>query len=344
MGPTDASAPSDSLQTHCLSDPLFRDRYEGWQVLGRGAFATVVRTRSRDTDRDIDLKIFVNLDFDLLERVRQEVSASQRLASPYVVHTYSLFSRGTIAWFEMELVEGPSLDNLIRERAADDHPLSQDEALEIGLALARVVWHAHRHGILHRDLKPSNVIIPRTNMPAAKVTDFGIARLLEEANVTPRGVLIGTPRFASPEALAGCRVGAAHDVYSLGMTLLYLFSGGRLPGDLPSGTPIRALRRLRARFPPVGLETLAPDLDPRIAALVTQCLAPRPQHRPSIASIVTALEDARRLRLHGAARSSAHPGTGRLPWPVFAIGLVAVLGMWRRSTGKPRAGQAYRAS
>ncbi len=87
-------------------DVVFSQRYDGWRLLGRGPWATVVRTRSRDLRHDIALKVFVNLDPELLERVRQEVRAVQALATPYLVHSYSLFDRGTIAWFEMELVEG----------------------------------------------------------------------------------------------------------------------------------------------------------------------------------------------------------------------------------------------
>jgi len=99
----------DALRELCFSDAVFRERYEGWRVLGRGTWATVVRTRSRDVGHDVALKILVNLDPELLQRVRDEVRAVQALATPYLVHTYSLFDRGTIAWFEMEVVVGPTL-------------------------------------------------------------------------------------------------------------------------------------------------------------------------------------------------------------------------------------------
>src|SRR5512138_2741996 len=99
----------DGLRELCFSDAVFRERYEGWRVLGRGSWAFVVRTRSRDAGHDVALKVFVNLHPELLQRLREEVRAAQARANPYLVQTYSLFDRGTIAWFEMEVVPGPTL-------------------------------------------------------------------------------------------------------------------------------------------------------------------------------------------------------------------------------------------
>ncbi len=240
------SAP-DALRTLCFSDVVFRERYDGWRVLGRGAWATVVRTRSRDFGRDIALKIFVNLDPELLERVREEVRAAQALATPYLVHTYSLFDRGTIAWFEMEVVDGPNLHQEMDRLSAAGERLPLVRAYEIALAVSRCVWHAHRRGVLHRDIKPANVLLPASGEPAAKVSDFGIARLSDTSGATPPGTVTGTPRFASPEALAGHTVGPGHDVYALGATLYALLAGGQLPYEVTGRAPIASLRRARDR-------------------------------------------------------------------------------------------------
>src|SRR5512136_2309357 len=90
------SPAANGLRELCFSDAVFRERYEGWRVLGRGSRAIVVRTRSRDAGRDVALKVFVNLDPELLQRLREEVRAAQALATPYLVQTYSLFDRGSI--------------------------------------------------------------------------------------------------------------------------------------------------------------------------------------------------------------------------------------------------------
>lgn len=167
-GAEKSASSDDALKELCFSDVVFSQRYEGWRLLGRGPWATVVRTRSRDLGHDIALKVFVNLDPELLERVRQEVRAVQALAIPYLVHTYSLFDRGTIAWFEMELVDGPNLQEELARLAAAGERLPLARAYEIALAVSRCVWHAHRHGVLHRDIKPANVLLPASGRPPPK--------------------------------------------------------------------------------------------------------------------------------------------------------------------------------
>jgi eukaryotic-like serine/threonine-protein kinase len=286
------SGEDDALRTLCFADALFRQRYEGWDVLGRGSWATVVRTHSRDLGHDIALKVFANLDSELLQRVREEVRAVQSLASPYLVHTYSLFDRGTVAWFEMEFVEGPNLQQELDRLAATGDRVPLARAYEIALAASRCVWHAHRHGVLHRDLKPANVLLPRSGQPAARVSDFGIARLANVASATPPGTVTGTPRFASPEALAGQVVGSPHDVYGLGATLYTLLTGGRPPYPVSSELPLAALRRLQVSTHPTPLRALVPDVDPAVESVLLQALAADPARRPSPEAMVLAFERA----------------------------------------------------
>ena len=291
----------DALEALCLSDPLFRQRYSGWCVVGRGSFATVVKTCSTDARRDIALKVFVNLEPDVLDRVREEVHAAQSLASPYVVDTYSLFDRGTLAWFEMEWIDGSNLQDYFRAHPASGQPMTSEDSIETALAVSRAIWSAHRHGVLHRDVKPSNILIPRSRRPAAKVSDFGTARIADTTSATPRGSVVGTPRYASPESLAGRRVGPPHDVYGLGMVLHALFTGGRLPHDIPRETPLRVLRRLYATKPvPIHL---APDCAPQLADVIVRCLDPRPTRRPKVEWVVRTLENVRRLVTSDATRS-----------------------------------------
>lgn len=328
------TAGEDALRELCFSDALFRDRYDGWCILGYGSHATVVRTHSRDAGRDVALKIFVNLGPDVLDRVRQEVRASQHLCSPYVVDTYSLFDRGGLAWFEMELVDGPDLQTYLRRHEAAGTRVPTAECLDIALAVARAVWQGHRHDVLHRDLKPCNILIPDSGRPAAKVGDFGIARLADTEVVTPRGAVTGTPRYASPEALAGQHVGAPHDVFGLGMTLFALFSGGRLPHQVPPDASRRALRHLYSTKPSVAIESLAPELDAEVAQLITRCLHRRPSRRPKMRDIVTALEAAQQSQERPRIVVRRRLG---LKWLVAASAttVVAVTTLWRSSRRTP---------
>jgi serine/threonine protein kinase len=296
----------DALRELCFSDALFQERYEGWRVLGRGSWATVVRTRSRDAGRDVALKVLVNLDPELLQRLREEVRAVQALATPYLVHTYSLFDRGTIAWFEMEIVEGPTLQQELDRLAAAGKRLPLVRAGEIALAISRCVWHAHRRGVLHRDIKPANVLLPASGEPAAKLSDFGIARLADVSRATPPGAITGTPRFASPESLAGQSVGPAHDVFGLATTLYALFSGGRLPYSVPPEASLALLRTIQHSIPPAPLRTIAPGVEPRLERTIMQGLSSDPAARPSARRIVLALERAQVRAV--AAMGPAAPG------------------------------------
>jgi serine/threonine protein kinase len=282
----------DALRELCFSDAVFRERYDGWQVLGRGSWATVVRTRSRDAGRDVALKILVNLHPELLQRLREEVRAVQTLATPYLVHTYSLFDRGTIAWFEMEVVEGPTLQQELDRLGATAGRFPFVRACEIALALSRCVWHAHRHGVLHRDIKPANVLLPVSGRPAAKLSDFGIARLADVSRATPPGAITGTPRFASPESLSGQPVGPAHDVYGLATSLYALFSGGRLPHEVPAAASLALLRTIRRTERPAPLRRFAPEVEPRLEHTIMEGLSSDPAERPAARKVVLALERA----------------------------------------------------
>jgi eukaryotic-like serine/threonine-protein kinase len=290
----------DALRLLCFSDPVFAERYQGWTVLGRGAYATVVRTFSRDAGREIALKVFVNLEAEMVQRVREEVHAVQTLATPHVVQVYSLFDRGPIAWFEMELVEGRNLDEELRRLAANKRQMPLRPALAIALAVGRCLWHAHRVGVLHRDVKPANIILPSSGQPAAKLTDFGIARLANRPASTPAGSVLGTPRFSSPEALAGGLVGRAHDVFGYCTTIYALFSGGVLPFEADPEAPVSLLRRMKLESNPEPLTNLRPDLHETVGHIIDRGLSPYAMLRPSIRKLVTTLE---------AAQESSQAGT-----------------------------------
>ena len=306
----DSEATADALRLLCFSDPVFAERYQGWSVLGRGSYATVVRTLSRDAGREIALKVFVNLEPEIVQRVREEVHAVQTLATPYVVQVYSLFDRGPIAWFEMELVEGRNLDEELRRLTAAQRQMPLRPAFAIALAVGRCLWHAHRSGVLHRDVKPANIILPSSGQPAAKLTDFGIARLANRSASTPAGSVLGTPRFSSPEALAGRFAGRAHDVFGYCTTLYALLSGGVLPFEADADASVSLLRRIQLERIPEPLTDLRPDLDEAVASIIGRGLSPYAMLRPSIRKMVTTLEAA---EVRGSADTNGRRSPGRSP-------------------------------
>jgi serine/threonine protein kinase len=333
--------PNHALRELCLADPTFSERYEGWTVLGRGTYATVVRVLSRDAGRDIALKVFEGLSPEMAARVREEVHAAQSLATPYFVQVYSVFDHGRITWFEMELVEGLNLDQELERLVRLRRHASLRRNSEVALAISRCVWHAHRRGVLHRDVKPANVLLPRSRVPPAKLTDFGIARVGNGSGATPNGSITGTPRFASPEALAGGPVGPAHDVFGLCTTLYALFSGGRLPFPVAADAGVDVLRDAQLRTKPVSLRALVPEIDPEVARLISLGLSPDAGGRPDVSAIVLALERVERTWAGGRGQANGR----RVTWRVATVGFgLALLGLWTSVQRRRRSRRRLRLS
>lgn len=329
---------TDALHALCLADPVWAERYEGWTELGHGGSATLVRTRCRATDDQVALKIFHRLDEDDRRRFREEVRNAQRLSSPYVVRTFSPFLRGSLAWIEMEWVDGPDLRQELRRRAAESEPFSVEQALDIALAVSRALQLSHQAGVIHRDVKPGNVLLPGTGHPVAKLGDFGISRVAEAARVTATGLLTGTPQFAAPELAQGGKADARSDVYSLGLTLYLLFSGGRFPyqvSDLES--PAQWLRA-HLEATPKALSTLRREVPPALDNLLARALAKDPGQRPSAAELVSSLESVMR----GAPPSHRVRRSGRpAERTIAALGFFVLGGLagalWMRGHREPLA-------
>jgi eukaryotic-like serine/threonine-protein kinase len=279
----------DALHNLCLADALWSERYQGWAELGRGGSAHVVRTFSRATGEDVALKIFHHLTADDGRRFQQEVRSAQRLTSPYIVRTYSAFPRGSLAWIEMELVEGGDLRSELERCAAEGRPLALDDGLAIAQALAAALTTAHEADVVHRDVKPANVLLPRGGRPVAKLGDFGISRILGATRVTATGLMTGTPQFAAPEVAAGEAARPASDVYSLALTLFLVFSGNRFPfpvGDDASAAQWLRTHREAAAWP---LRRLSPDAPEALEKLVADGLAKDPADRPSASEMLDRL-------------------------------------------------------
>jgi serine/threonine-protein kinase len=292
-----ALGPVDPLHALCASDPLWTERYEGWQLLGHGASATVVRARSRALDEDVALKIFQRLDEDGLRRFQQEVRHNQRLASPYVVRTYSPFLRVGLSWLEMEWVDGPDLRHELRRRAQAGQPFDMAEVHALGAALAEALTVAHAAGVVHRDVKPANVLLPHGGRPAAKLGDFGISRVAGAARLTATGLIAGTPQFVAPEVIAGQPADARSDVYSLALVLFQVASGGSFPFEIAADDAPARWLHAHSHLPPRRLRHLAPQVPELLDDLVERALAKRPEARPTASELVALLSGQARPEL-----------------------------------------------
>ena len=278
---------SGALHDLCRADPVWADRYEGWTELGRGGSATVVRTHSKVAGQDIALKVFLRTAAEDWPRFQAEVQNAQALVSPCIVRTYSPFRRGSVAWIEMELVDGPDLK---RELSLRDRPFAVPEALSVGAAVAHALAAAHEAGVFHRDVKPANVLLPRSRRPMAKLGDFGTSRLAGAARITHTGLLAGTPQFVAPEVVAGGSAGPAADVYGLMLCVYLMLSGNRFPFEMAEDGHVAQWLKAHTDAPVLPISVLNPSVPPPVGGLLLRGLAKDPAHRPSAAEVAAAFE------------------------------------------------------
>ncbi|MGV9343417.1 serine/threonine-protein kinase [Streptomyces spiralis] len=213
------------------SERLLAGRYRLGDVLGRGGMGTVWRAEDETLGRTVavkELRFPSNIDEDekrrLITRTLREAKAIARIRNTSAVTVFDVVDEDDRPWIVMELVEGKSLAEVIRE----DGLLEPRRAAEVGLAVLDVLRSAHRQGILHRDVKPSNVLIAEDGRVV--LTDFGIAQVEGDPSITSTGMLVGAPSYISPERARGHKPGPAADLWSLG-GLLYASVEGAPPYD-----------------------------------------------------------------------------------------------------------------
>ncbi|MGW2957188.1 serine/threonine-protein kinase [Streptomyces sp. NPDC001220] len=214
------------------SERLLAGRYRLGRVLGRGGMGTVWRAEDETLGRTVavkELRFPSNIDEEekrrLITRTLREAKAIARIRNNSAVTVFDVVEEDDRPWIVMELVEGKSLAEVIRE----DGLLKPRRAAEVGLAILDVLRSAHREGILHRDVKPSNVLIAEGDGRVV-LTDFGIAQVEGDPSITSTGMLVGAPSYISPERARGHKPGPAADLWSLG-GLLYAAVEGAPPYD-----------------------------------------------------------------------------------------------------------------
>ncbi|MET7637553.1 protein kinase [Streptomyces sp. NPDC005438] len=211
---------------------LLGGRYRLGGVLGSGGMGTVWRARDEILGRTVavkELRFPSSVEEEekrrLITRTLREAKAIARIRSGGVVTVFDVVDEDDRPWIVMELIEGRSLADQVRQ----DGPLSPSRAAEVGLAVLDVLRAAHREGIVHRDVKPSNVLI-EDDTDRVVLTDFGIAKVEGDPSVTSTGMLVGAPSYISPERARGNPPGPPADMWSLG-GLLYAAVEGHPPYD-----------------------------------------------------------------------------------------------------------------
>jgi eukaryotic-like serine/threonine-protein kinase len=259
-------------------------RYRLLELLGQGGMATIYRARDAQLDRDVAVKLLrpeFGQDPDFLARFRDEARSAASLSHPNIVAVFDSGEEGSDPYIVMELVEGQDLASILRENG----PLAPRQAARVAAEVAKALHAAHVRGIVHRDVKPSNILIGRDGR--VKVADFGIARAMDDAQLTLPGVTMGSVHYFAPEQARGEPATAASDVYALGIVLFEMLTGQRpFSGD---GAAAIALARLTTTPPhPSALRTSVPaELD----GIVVRAMALAPADRfASAAAMAGALD------------------------------------------------------
>ncbi|MBI3748680.1 MAG: protein kinase [Chloroflexi bacterium] len=259
-------------------------RYRLIELLGQGGMATIYRAADTGLGRDVALKLLRSeylRDPDFSSRFRQEAQAAASLSHPNVVTVYDYGEDPSGPFIVMELVDGEDLATILRRSGS----LPSRQAARIAAGVGRALAAAHASGIVHRDIKPGNVLIGRDGR--VKVVDFGIARAVAEAQVTLPGTTLGSVHYFSPEQARGDATTAASDIYSLGIVLFEMLTGGRpWEGDSAAGV---ALARLSGPIPDPA--TVRPSVPAELAAITRRALARDPADRfPSASAMADQLE------------------------------------------------------
>ena len=197
--------------------------YEVVDVIGRGGMGVVLRAFDPKLTRTVAIKILapeVAVDQQAEERFLAEARAVASITHNHVVTVFNVNESHRPPWIAMELVEGESLQQRLDRSGA----LPLAEVLRIGAQTAAGLAAAHQRGIVHRDIKPANILL-ELQQQSAKITDFGLARAVNDPNLTQNGLIAGTPQYMSPEQAQGWNVDARSDLFSLGCVFYYMASG-----------------------------------------------------------------------------------------------------------------------
>lgn len=248
-------------------------RYEILSTLGQGAMGVVYRATDPLLERTVAIKT-INLELskdefeEFEERFYREARSAGRLNHPNIVTIHDVGNNNDIAYMAMEFLEGDELRDILDAGA----PLSLDRIAEIASQVADGLAFAHEHGVVHRDIKPSNIMILKNG--GVKITDFGIA-LIPSASRTMAGMILGSPKYMSPEQVVGQDVDGRSDIFSLGVVLYEMLTGKPpFTGDNISAIMFRILNEM-----PAEPCTLKPGLPEAFNYIIAKAMAKHPDER-----------------------------------------------------------------
>ena len=265
-------------------DPLFLEfqdaiagRYSLDRELGRGGMGIVYLAREVHLDRSVAIKLLPPERASqptLRDRFLREARLAAKLSHPNIIPIHAVEERGDFVFYVMAFVDGETLAQRVGARG----PLSSSEGTRVLREVAWALAYAHAQGLVHRDVKPDNILLEGAT-ERVLVADFGIAAAFADAAADG---ISGTPEFMSPEPVLGAPPAARSDLYGLGATAFYAFSG-RFPFEGANVTEVLAKQVTEPAPPLASVGVVVPR---KLAALVDRCLAKDPAHRPASAQSV----------------------------------------------------------
>ena len=284
-------------------------RYVIQSEIGRGAMGVVYKATDSVLERTVAVKtVNMALERDGADkyeaRFYSEAKAAGSLNHPNIVTVHDVGKAGDVVFMAMEYIEGVELRSLIGEGRA----LALPQALSIAAQIAEGLGYAHAKGVVHRDIKPANIMVV-ANGPV-KITDFGIARRRAASDLTQTGMMLGSPKYMSPEQVIGKRADHRSDIFSLGV-ILYEMLTGTAPFN---GENVTALMYQIVNFVPPGPSHVKGELPQVLDFIVAKMLAkPLDERYPNAADVARDLRELERQR--AAAASSGIAATQPLPRP-----------------------------
>jgi eukaryotic-like serine/threonine-protein kinase len=253
-------------------------RYETGERLGSGGMSNVYKATDRILERTVAVKILaehLSDDERFVARFRREALAVAKLIHPNIVQVYDTGVDEGRHYIVMEYVEGRSGAQILQRQG----PVGPEIAAEIGIQACAGLDYAHRRGIIHRDVKPGNLMIVGGPVGGGemtvKLTDFGIARAIEQTRITQVGSVVGTAAYLAPEQVRGEEATPATDVYALGV-VLYQFLTGRLPYE---GSSLAELAVRQQNEKPLPPSTYNDEVPETLSGAVLRALEGDPNRR-----------------------------------------------------------------
>lgn len=249
------------------------------EQIGRGGMGVVYRARCLKSGRVVALKLLPNdVEPNYLKRFEREMEVLSSLRHPHIVQCYDGLCDNKQHYYAMEFVEHGTLANLLLRRIQ----LSWEEAVDYALQICSALEYMHERGIVHRDLKPGNLLLGSDGQ--LKLSDFGVAWIMDGQHLTREGKTVGSFAYMSPEQISGSdKLSASSDLYALGCVLFEMIAGQRVFGA-KIGPPV-LLDHLRTQ--PPNVRRFAPNCPIQLAELIDKLLEKSPTARPKDAQAVT---------------------------------------------------------